>query len=298
MKKFIYLLAALFVVTACTVEKTDYEAETTITVPDNQEFKEVFSIEKTPYKISVEALQGHLYQGYNEVRLRIFQTDANQVVEEAKATFLPFLTLSQGSKESCPNLYELAYQKQGQYYKGYTVFTKTSKEGTWQVLIQLELQGQKIELTQTILIEEQSNKNLNMTSFIGQDQEEYSIALVAPMQPKVAENALVAGIFKKNKTAVTLDQAYQMVDDYTLYLDPRMPEPSMGNHSSPNNRNLIQKEDGFYHGVVNYTMTGNWTLNFILQNQQGRILKGTKVPLDFTPGIEGVKSELYLDILF
>ena len=298
MKNFIYLLAAFFVVAACTVEKTDYESETNTLVPDHREFKEVFSIAKAAYKISVEALQGHLYQGYNEVRLKVYQTESNQWVEGAKVTFLPVLTTAKGDKESCPNLYELVYEKQGQYYSGYSVFTKISKEGNWEISIQLEVHGQKIDMTQVILVEEQSNKNLNMTSFTGQDQEEYTIALIAPIQPKVAENTLVAGIFRLNKTAVTLDKAYEVVDDYMLYLDPRMPEPSMGNHSSPNNRDLVQKEDGFYYGVVNYTMTGNWTLNFMLQNKQGRILKGTKVPSDFTPGIAGVKSELHIDILF
>lgn len=298
MKNFIYLLAAFFVVAACTIEKTDYESETNTLVPENKEFKEVFSIAKAAYKISVEALQGHLYQGYNEVRLKVYQTDSNQLVEGAKVTLLPILTTAKGDKETCPNLHELVYDKQGQYYVGYSVFTKISKEGKWEISIQLEVQNQKIEMAQVILVEEQLNKNLNMTSFIGQDQEEYTIALVAPIQPKVAENTLVAGIFRLSKTAETLEKAYEVVDGYTLYLDPRMPEPSMGNHSSPNNRDLTQKEDGFYYGVVNYTMTGNWTLNFMLQNKQGRILKGTKVPLDFTPGIAGVKSELHIDILF
>jgi len=77
-----------------------------------------------------------------------------------------------------------------------------------------------------------------------------------------------------------------------------MPEPSMGNHTSPNNVDLTRHDDGLYYGVVNYTMTGNWTLNFILVNQNGFIVKGTEVPTTFTPGVQGVKSELFIDILF
>ena len=147
--------------------------------------------------------------------------------------------------------------------------------------------------------------NLNMTAFTASDDEQYFIALVAPQSPGVAENDLVAGIYKYNKPTnlegafPDLSQySYSIVTDYTLYLDPRMPEPSMGNHSSPNNQDLTQQSDSLYHGVVNYTMTGNWTLNFIFQNDSGRIIKGTEVPTDFTPGIEGEKSELYIDILF
>lgn len=145
-----------------------------------------------------------------------------------------------------------------------------------------------------------------MVSFFGNDDEQYFIALLGPRAPKVAENNLQAGIYKYNKPSTPANGTfpdptqfnYSEVKGFTLKLDPRMPEPSMGNHSSPNNKDLVQGDDGFYHGVVNYTMTGNWTLNFIFMNQNGKILKGTEVPKDFTPGVEGKKSELFIDILF
>lgn len=145
-----------------------------------------------------------------------------------------------------------------------------------------------------------------MTAFTGKDGEQYIIALIAPQKPKAAENELIAGIYKLNKlpdpsVSVSLDHplySYTEASDYTLYLDPRMPEPSMGNHSSPNNKDLTQQKDGLYHGIVNYTMTGNWTLNFILRNQSGRIVMGTVLSQDFTPGTAGTKSELHIDILF
>src|SRR5690606_20838826 len=122
----------------------------------------------------------------------------------------------------------------------------------------------------------------------------------APEKPLVGENELVAGIYKFNAPTSSPFRdfpdpsqfSYTEVNGYTLQLDPRMPEPSMGNHSSPNNEDLTQQSDGLYHGVVNYTMTGNWTLNFIMRDSNGRILKGTEVPTDFTPGKAGVKSEL------
>jgi len=145
-----------------------------------------------------------------------------------------------------------------------------------------------------------------MTVFRGKDDEQYVIALISPRKPTVSENKLLAGIYKLNKPLDLSpgsfpDQfqfSYSQVEDYTLKLDPRMPEPSMGNHSSPNNKDLVQESDGLYHGIVNYTMTGNWTLNFVLLNPARKVIRGTEVPKDFTPGVEGVKSELHLDILF
>src|SRR5690606_32607198 len=99
--------------------------------------------------------------------------------------------------------------------------------------------------------------------FAVNDEEQYFMALAAPQRPKVAENQLIAGIYKYNQPTTPvgnfpdpLQYSYSEVSNHTLLLDPRMPEPSMGNHSSPNNQDLMQMTDGLYYGVVNYTMTG------------------------------------------
>lgn len=213
---------------------------------------------------------------------------------------------SDASKSSCPHEFNLEFDATNKYYNGYSVFTtESSVTASWKLYVSFKVENQIYTVEKEITIEKQSNKNLNMTSFTGKDGEQYYIALIAPQKPTVSENKLVAGIYKYNKptnAAGTFPDAsqfsYSKINGYTLKLDPRMPEPSMGNHSSPNNQDLTQQNDGLYHGVVNYTMTGNWTLNLILMNQNGLILKGTVVPTDFTPGIEGVKSELFIDTLF
>ncbi|MDM1397943.1 hypothetical protein HX049_12225 [Myroides odoratimimus] len=293
-----WIVVLFLFTTACTIDKTDYESESNITNPEHNEFKEVVSIQKNNYTISLEAFNGHLYKGYNEVRLKIADATTKQVVENAKVTFLPIYTTAEGKIESCPNQYDMVYDKGEKVYKGFSVFTQENTQGDWKVEITFKDKNQSVTASQLVFVEKQNNKNLNMTSFRGIDNEDYIIALVAPIKPKVAENELVAGIYKLNTENSSLKDAYTVVDNYTLLLDPRMPEPSMGNHSSPNNKDLVQREDKFYYGVVNYTMTGNWTLNFIMLNQHGRILKGTNVPSDFTPGVEGKKSELHIDTLF
>lgn len=305
MRIFIWIVAMFMLTTACTIDKIDFESENNTVVPDDYEFKEVVSIDKGSYHIRVEALHGKLYKGYNEIRLRITEATTQAPIQEGKVTFLPVLTTSEGNKETCPNQYALMYDKAEEVYKGFSVFTQENTQGDWKITITMEDDNGTLTVSQPIAVEKQVNKNLDMTSFIGSDTESYLIALVAPLKPKVAENELVAAIYKldSSNTALgendpTFKDKYVLVEDYTLLLDPRMPEPSMGNHSSPHNKDLVQKEDGFYYGIVNYTMTGNWTLNFILLNKAGLILKGTKVPTDFTPGVEGKKSELFIDTLF
>lgn len=196
--------------------------------------------------------------------------------------------------------------QRNKYFAGYSVFTNESTTAdSWKLYVSFTADNQKFDISKDVLVEKQSNKNLNMTTFTGKDDEQYVIALVSPQKPTVSENKLTAGIYKYNKPTLSAGTfpdpaqfSYSEVSGYTLKLDPRMPEPSMGNHSSPNNKDLTQENDGLYHGVVNYTMTGNWTLNLIMMNQNGLIIKGTVVPTDFTPGVEGVKSELYIDTLF
>lgn len=308
MKKAIFFLTAVCLsVASCTKEKTDYEAEIDTVVAGHYEFKEAVAINSDGYHISIEALNGTFYKGYNEIRLKVMNTRTSEKANASAATFLPVITNVDGSQASCPHKYDLAYNSGDQYFSGYTVFTNEGDTGeSWELYISFTINDQTYSAKQTITVQEQTNKNLNMKTFTGKDGGQYCIALVAPQKPKVAENELVAGIYKFNQPTSPPSGSfpdpsqfsYTEINGYTLQLDPRMPEPSMGNHSSINNKDLTQQSDGLYHGVVNYTMTGNWTLNFIILNQNGKILKGTEVPTDFTPGVEGVKSELYIDILF
>ncbi len=306
MKSLIYGIIALFVVTSCTIDKTDYNTEIGSEVPDNYEFKEAVSFTSGNYKISIDALNGTFYKGYNELHLKIVNTQNNQDVTTSAVTFLPIMSNADGSKSSCPHEYNVAYDSANKYYSGYSVFTgESTTTASWKLYISFTVDNLAYEINKDISVEKQSNKNLNMTAFTGKDDEQYIIALISPQKPTVSENPLVAGVYKYNKPTTPAGTfpdptqfSYSEVAGYTLKLDPRMPEASMGNHSSPNNKDLTQQDDGLYHGVVNYTMTGNWTLNLIMMNQNGLILKGTVVPTDFTPGVEGVKSELYIDTLF
>lgn len=307
MKSFkILVIALLGVITSCTIDKTDYQAEIDAEIPEYSEFKEAVSLTNGNYKISVEALNGTFYKGYNELHLKVVNTQTNQSVNTIAVTFLPILSNSDGSQTSCPHEYNPEYDNANKYFVGYSVFTSETAAGnSWKLYVSFTADNQKIEVNKDISVAKQSNKNLNMTAFTGKDNEQYVIALISPQKPTVSENKLTAGIYKYNKPTTPAGAfpnpaqfSYSEVSGYSLKLDPRMPEPSMGNHSSPNNQDLTQQNDGLYHGVVNYTMTGNWTLNLIMMNQNGFIIKGTVVPTDFTPGVEGVKSELYIDTLF
>lgn len=305
MKSFFYLVAIVFFATACTIEKTDYQSEINTEVPSEVKFEPIQEFSQLGYNIRIETLNGKLYKGYNQVRVKITNSLTNESADIAQVELLPILKLSATEWSTCPATHFLKFNSIENYHEGYIVFTTNSESEEWEIDWRLTIADKLIHFRSSVLIEEQTNKNLNMVSFTGYDGVNYIIALIAPMKPKVAENELVACIYKQNNLLVkteeelyNLKNSYTTADNYKLLLDPRMPEASMGNHSSPNNKDLLQASNHLYYGVVNYTMTGNWTLNFILENSQGRIVKGTIIPADFTPGVEGIKSDLHLDILF
>jgi len=302
MKKTLFLLAGmcLAAIFSCTKDKTNYGAETDPEGTEGGGFREALSVQIDGRAVSIETRGGTFRKGWNDVRARVANgTDVSAV------TFLPVRTDVDGEKTSCPHRRELAYDRDGGYFSGHAVFTEESGPGAnWTVRIAVS--GQTHTAEQNISVGKQPNKNLGMAVFTGTDGERYVIALASPAKPKVGENEMVAGVYKRveqsslppeGKLPDGLLFSYAEAGGFTLKLDPRMPEPSMGNHSSPNNKDLTQGADGLYHGRVNYTMTGNWTLNFLLLDENGEAVKGTEVPTDFTPGLEGAKSELHIDVL-
>lgn len=93
------VIATLFAVaTSCTLDKTDFEDEINLDVPEYFEFEEITSIDSAHYKISIEALNGTFYKGYNEIRLTIINTQTNQILNNSEVTFLPIFTNSENDK--------------------------------------------------------------------------------------------------------------------------------------------------------------------------------------------------------
>lgn len=307
MKKIAFFLIVLCsTMLSCTKEKTHYEGWEDLEGNKQEVFIEAYAFTKDKYRVCIKSINGLFAKGYNPVHLEITDQETGNAVAAHNVSLLPVMTNDKGERISCIHPFELNPGQDEPYFSGYALFPQESKEGVvWELYVDFFINGQDYRAKLQVYIEQQQNKNLNMTAFKGQDGESYFIALAEPGQPKVGENILIAGIYQYiplvdglPKDFPEMDILYQEVGDYTLKIDPRMPEPSMGNHSSPNNSDLIQQGDNLYHGLVNYTMTGNWTLNLILLDKAGNVIKGTKVPPDFTPGEEGVKSTLYIDVLF
>lgn len=110
--------------------------------------------------------------------------------------------------------------------------------------------------------------------------------MVNPSNPKVGINDMQAMLFKMESMS-----SYPSVDNFTVRIDPRM--PSMGNHGSPNNVDLVQtNSSGAYNGKLSLTMTGYWKINLQVLDENQTVLKGEEV----TTAVEA--SSIFFEVEF
>jgi hypothetical protein len=128
-------------------------------------------------------------------------------------------------------------------------------------------------------------------TFVAVDGSEkrYTVTLAEPLHPKVGVNDITAYVHESKSPE------YPEIGDLVLKLDPRM--PSMENHSSPNNVDLTWNAiEKIYRGKVNFSMTGYWKLNFILQDAAGNTIYGNPVAQQREAGAEA--SSLFFEVEF
>ncbi len=228
--------------------------------------------------------KGIFETGYNKISLRIKDNVTESYIEDASISWLPLMQMPT-MQHSCPKSTIDKVQNKNSVYEGFIIYQMAFDDGSgWSLKLDYTIKG--VDYSVTSEIEVMRYKNQNTISFIGSDGTRYIIALIEPQNPSVAINTLKVGLFKMQNM-----MTFPVVENYTIALDPRM--PGMGNHSSPNNKDLTYNStDNFYYGDVSFTMTGFWRLNLILMDTKNDILKGEEVT------DENESSSLYLEVEF
>ena len=221
--------------------------------------QEVAQVKKNEHLISIESSGGEFLRGYNALAVKITTANTFEKLNVEKVTLSVTRTDIKGKPSYIPYSKVLDNSEDSRIFKGFVVFDTPKKYSV-------------LNATHTGI---KTPWHLSLTYTI--EGREYQA---------------------EKEITVWDTRNYTVANNYLLELDPRMPGEDMGNHSSPDNQDLTQGTDGFYHGKVNYTMSGYWTLNFILKDTQKRVIKGTEVPDTVKMGVFGEQSELHIDILF
>lgn len=224
--------------------------------------------------------------GYNQIMVRIKDQATGTYFSDPKISWIPMMHMK-GMAHSSPTSALVLDGDNNTIARGYVVFQMPGNaEEFWEFTFNYELAGSEFEITKTIDVLAPKDKRQRVATFMGADENKYVLAMVAPQTPKVAVNDFKALLFKMENIT-----SFSIVEDYKVVLDPRM--PSMGNHGSPNNEDLMyDSATKSYLGKLSLTMTGYWKINMVLFNEGDEPIKG-EVITD-----EQEASSLYFEVEF
>ncbi len=282
MKLLKYLLPILLVATIISCTKDDDD----VLLPENEveDLILIQEISNDTHTVEMYSISGALSQGYNDITIRLKDKTTGDFVEDATFMWNPMMHMTQMS-HSCPKSDLLKVSGKETIYNGYIVFqmAENADEG-WDLTFNFTVDGEDFTAVGDISVPATDRKEV--TVFMGMDDVRYIVALVNPQSPDVMINDVTFGLYKMESM-----MSFPVVEDYKILLDPRM--PSMGNHTSPNNEDLVYNAmSNMYDGKLSLTMTGYWKLNLMLENENNEVLKGEEVTED------NESSSLYLEIEF
>ncbi|RXK81974.1 hypothetical protein [Filimonas effusa] len=278
--KITYPLLALFVsLFALSCSKDSSTPDTNETA----DLQQVITLSNDTHELELYTANGSFYSGYNEIFLRIKNKDGS-FVNNASVTWVPTMQMA-SMRHSCPYSAVAKTSNTHSLYGGSIIFQMASNDAEhWELAISYTIDGQPYTALGRIMVREATKRTINV--FRGTDNVNYILALVAPAKPQVAQNVMSAVLYKAEGMS-----GYTVVNNFKVKIDPRM--PGMNNHSSPNNRDLVQAAaGGLYEGLLSLTMTGYWKINLQLEDASGNVLKGEKV----TEANES--SSIYFEIEF
>ncbi len=283
MKNLKYII--LFLVASFLFSCSSDDDAPTISVNEVTGLTKIKDIVDENYTVELYSETGILEQGYNAISLRIKDNATADYISNSQASinWKPIMVMT-SMQHACPYSAVVPTLGKQSLFSGYIVFQMAQNESEyWKITLDYTVNGTAYSKTENI--EVFATPRQRVTSFMGADNVKYILALMEPSKPSVAINDMQVGLFKMENMMM-----FPIVDNYSIAIDPRM--PSMGNHGSPNNVNLTQKADRFYHGKLSLTMTGYWKINLQLLNQAQEVLKGEAVTA------EHPASSLYLELEF
>lgn len=237
-----------------------------------------FTLTGTTDRVDVYRAYDSLFVGYNTFYFKITDTAMGKLIPNATITISPVMNMGM-MQHSCPTD-QPVYLDSMQLYKAGISFLMSSTGYTvmgmgWTIPMSIKLNGQSYNDTLPVMIKDAGTGKQFIRSAVASDGNTYYVVLVHPWQGEqvVGMNNLEVAVYKKNSMF-----DFPAVDNLSLSFVPTM--PSMG-HSSPNNINPTGIGNGHYAGKVNFTMTGDWQLDFTLSQGGTQLATDVNIELLF-----------------
>jgi hypothetical protein len=283
MKSITYIISILFILAifSCSDDNNDSQEDL------NKEIEgliKVTEISNDEHIIEIYSTKTKLYLGYNELTMRIVDKLTGEFITNATLDWMPVMHMTE-KNHSCPKSEINKTAGMKTTYGGFIIFQMAGMmDNGWTLSFDYSISG--VSYSAIGDIDVMMSERQVVSVFTGADDVKYVLALIAPADPEVKINDMSAGLYKMESM-----MSFPVVKNYSVELDPRM--PSMGNHGSPNNEDLVYSAlEENYQGKLSLTMTGYWKLNLRLLNENQELVKGELVTE------ENDSSSLYLEIEF
>ncbi|OXA98715.1 hypothetical protein B0A75_13705 [Flavobacterium oncorhynchi] len=283
MKTLKYITLFLLAITYISCSSDD-DSSTSIPADETLGLQKIQELTNDNHVVELYSKKGTLIQGYNTITIRIKDKKSSAYITDAKIDWTPIMHMT-SMQHSCPKSAVTKTADKKTLYSGDIIFQMAQNDKEfWELKINYTINNVVYTVADTIAVT--ASPKRTVTSFKDNNGNKYVLAYIAPENPKVAVNDAAVGLYKMEDM-----MTFTTVNNFKIKIDPRM--PSMGNHGSPNNTDLVQFQAGsFYKGKLSLTMTGYWKINMQLLNASDEVLKGEPVTT------ENPASSLYFEIEF
>ena len=227
------------------------------------------------YNVFAYSRTGKFNVGYNEIYFVATKKKNGNYVKNFEVTGLTphMLMVKMGMKHSTPvsGPAESFSDSYPAVKRAWVSFIMSSGEsGSWTIGYNLDVLGSKGGIEEADITVDPLPAGQDWVKSFKVGNDTYYISVVNPLDFKTGANTIKAYISKKSSPATT---PYALAtESFKVDIDPRMPD--MGNHTSPDNTELIKQADGSYQGTVNLTMTGLWRIHLTVRDLQGNVVAG------------------------
>ena len=262
------MLGFAVVVTSSSCSKDDE------TAPDETDKLLITTSQSIENLYSVELYaEDSLFEGYNQLYLRITRTSDAQTLTNAEIHLFPLMDMIT-MQHSAPVEQPASVANEEQFFKGAIVFLMPSTPDMgWTVEVAIT-DGVLSDTAILVIPKVKSLEEARKINVISQlDDTKYFVSLIQPESPIVGMNTFEIAIHYKENM-----MSFPAATDLTVEIEPEM--PSM-DHGSPNNENPVHIADGHYTGKVNFTMTGWWRVHLKL-GKNNDVLTEEDVYFDIT----------------
>lgn len=261
MKKILFIAYAIAILSSCQKDNT-----TEIEDPKKNLIKiaDAFAIGSAT---KVELWSGkELNTGYQKLFIALSDSASGKAIDRSSVQILPMMFMDMNGMKmshSAPLENPENIDALNTLFPCAAVFTMPSsgESGKWRMIVMVKKEGQTKFGKAEIAIQVKQSQPERVKNITAADGSKLIIAYISPESPKVGVNDFEIAIFKRQDM-----MTFPAEDSYSIIMTPEM--PSMG-HGSPNNVNPVLTKNGHYKGKVNFTMTGDWRINLVL-NKDGK----------------------------